>query len=252
MLELWSKKLLGGEAKLKEPVRFDYTGAVQTFVVPSGVHEITVDCVGGAGGTGPGYSAALGGRVQCILKVNPGQTLYIYCGASGDKGGFNGGGTSGDGVTYGGGGASDIRTIEGDLNSRIVVSGGGGGRCASGSSSISRKYGGPGGGLIGGSGLFTSGYGATGGTQTSGGYNNLSADSTSTRGSFGAGGSYGPGASYYRSAAGGGGWYGGGFGVAPYGGGGGGSSYTNPDRCSDVVHTQGYSAATGNGWIILS
>lgn len=251
MFELWSKKLLcGGEAKLKEPIRFDYTGAVQTFVVPSGVHEITVDCVGAAGGTGPGYSAALGGRVQCLLKVNPGQTLYIYCGASGDNGGFNGGGTSGDGVKYGGGGASDIRTIEGDLNSRIIVSGGGGGRSAAGSSNISKIYGGPGGGLIGGSGLFTSGYGATGGTQTEGGYNNLNPDLT--RGSFGKGASYGSGAAYYRSAAGGGGWYGGGFGIAPYGGGGGGSSYTNPDRCSDVVHTQGYSAATGNGWIILS
>lgn len=36
------------------------------------------------------------------------------------------------------------------------------------------------------------------------------------------------------------------------GGGGGGSSYTDPNLCSNVTHTQGYSSATDNGWIIIT
>lgn len=252
MLELWSKKLLGGEAKLKEPVRFDYTGAVQTFVVPSGIKKITVDCVGARGGVGDNSSLLnLGGRVECSLSVTPGETLYIYVGGSGATSGYNGGENTYEtsyAYLYRGGGASDIRTISGDLNSRLIVAGG------SGSNSANSKKGGNGGGLIGAPGVSGGSFTASGGTQTSGGVNSWL---TASNGSLGEGG---PGGSAsYRAGSGGGGWYGGAGGTGASGsggkgctGGGGGSSYTNPDRCSDVVHTQGYSAATGNGWIILS
>lgn len=257
MLELWSKKLLGGEAKLKEPVRFDYTGAVQTFVVPSGVHEITVDCVGASGGRGGANKVTYGGRVTCVLSVIPGEELYLYVGGSGATSGYNGGGAAGSSSSYTayyrGGGASDIRTISGDLNSRLIVAGGAGA-----SGATSGVAGGNGGGLVGADGgRNRTAYVISGGSQDSGG-TCTPADwytpGSDYAGSFGSGGkgeqvSYGAG-------GGGGGWYGGGGGLGLSGpsiyGGGGGSSYTNPDRCSDVVHTQGYSAATGNGWIILS
>ena len=117
---------------------FAYTGAVQTYLVPGGVFSLSIDMKGAAGGTSqcsavPGY----GGRVQCTLATTPGQTLYIYVGGQGTNsantccsyvhynGGFNGGGY---GVDYGsgGGGATDIRTVLGDLTTRQVVAGGGG------------------------------------------------------------------------------------------------------------------------------
>lgn len=77
------------------------------------------------GATGACYSfGCFGGWVQASLSVLAGQTLSVYIGGSGRLGGFNGGG----GGRFKGGGASDIRTISGDLRSRLIVAGGGGGR----------------------------------------------------------------------------------------------------------------------------
>ena len=53
--------------------------------------------------------------------------LYIYVGGGGYAGNsFNGGG-SGYFDYCGGGGATDVRTISGNLTSRLIVAGGGGG-----------------------------------------------------------------------------------------------------------------------------
>lgn len=101
---------------------FRYTGAVQTFTVPSCVTELVVDAAGARGGDAtdatnrfapgpPGFGA----RVQeNSLRVSPGQQLFIYVGGagvdesgSGRVGGFNGGGKSSTYVGTGGGGASD-------------------------------------------------------------------------------------------------------------------------------------------------
>lgn len=255
--------------------RFDYTGAVQEFVVPSGVNKLIVDAVGGAGGNddiGPG---GRGGRAQCNLNVFSGQKLYIYVGGVGtdrpsDKrnvnGGFNGGGIGGNYFSTGGagGGATDIRTVkasdgswyitnhsswdtDNSLLSRLVVAGGGGG-C-----NESRIGGGAGGGLIGGSG--STGYSGvtlpTGGTQTSGGTAGRSSNGTAYPGFFGGGGDgFQINTTEVWGGGGGGGWYGGGSGS--YASGAGGSSYTHPTQCTNVTHTQGYSQATGNGWLIIT
>ena len=76
-----------------------------------------VDATGSIGGGNGGR----GGWVQALLQVSAGQTLYIYVGIAD----FNGGGGSDLGGR--GGGATDIRTISGNLTSRLIVAGGGGG-----------------------------------------------------------------------------------------------------------------------------
>ena len=96
---------------------FTYTGAAQTFVVPTGVTSLTVDAQGAAGG--PNSGAVLGGngaRVQGPLTVTPAETLQINIGQAGSLNGtatFGGGGacsiTSGSGGS--GGGASDIAGV---------------------------------------------------------------------------------------------------------------------------------------------
>jgi hypothetical protein len=227
------------------PFTYSAPGGQQTWVVPTGVSSVTVDMAGA--GTGQcylnGWYYKNGGRVQTTLTVTPGSTLYIYVGGqpSDTAGGYNGGG-NGTNTYYnlygvGGGGASDIRT-SGDgnwshnLNTRLVVAAGAGGR---GNSSC----GGNGGGLTGES---TSGGG---GTQTAGGING---GSGATDGGLGYGGLGG--ASWeYGGGGGGGGYYGGGGGGGDAGGGGG-SSYT-PDNCtSPTTCTSGFQS--GNGYVNIS
>ena len=80
---------------------FSYTGAVQTWTVPSGITSVTVDMSGAEGGaavSNPSVNyGGKGGRVQTTLSVTPGQLLYIYVGEkpSGTGGGWNGGGNGG-------------------------------------------------------------------------------------------------------------------------------------------------------------
>ena len=94
--------------------------------------KIFVNATGAQGGNTQGYSnlGGFGGWVQAFLSVTAGQTLYIYVGGDGITGErFNGGGTADDfygRITGGGGGATDIRTMSGNLTSRLIVAGGGG------------------------------------------------------------------------------------------------------------------------------
>ncbi|HTA56371.1 MAG TPA: glycine-rich protein, partial [Candidatus Acidoferrales bacterium] len=139
---------------------FKYTGKEQAFKVPAGVAQLTVVA---RGGEGAGFSvypstATPGrpGRVYAIIPVHSGEKLYVFVGASGTHGGFNGGGTGGT-SRYGsqagnaGGGASDVRAGGDTLNDRIVVAAGGGG--AGGTvNTYGSAYGGNGGGLTGTSG----------------------------------------------------------------------------------------------------
>jgi hypothetical protein len=245
--------------------RFDYTGDVQTFTVPSGCNKLIIDCVGAKGGDSDTGAAkgGVGGRVQCDMVVSGGQILYIYVGGAGIfgqntynsswSGGYNGG-AEGYQTVGSGGGATDIRIGGNTLNDRKLVAGGGGGAGTMWVYSEFPLNGGSGGGLIGGDGThFNSAYGYSsgkGGTQSAGG--NPSSNSGSTpekrgvKGEFGIGGKYGGGGGYY---GGGGGAY---YGARSSDAAAGGSSYTDPDLCTNVVHTQGYSEATGNGWIIIT
>lgn len=234
----------GGTIKIDTtPVRFDYTGAIQTYVVAKGVKKLLVDCVA-AQGTSNNTSGGKGGRVQTTLKVKPGQLLYIYVG-----------GVMPD-YAVASYNASDIRTNNtgitdrDSLLSRIIVAGAGGNGSHGGDTGNSP--GADGGGLVGASAV----NGGTGGTQSQPGtgYSNGTlglggnAQITGQRlvvGGAGGAGLYGAGGGYTQFSASMGNRY-----RRAYGGGGG-SSYTNEELCSEVIHTQGYNAS-GNGYIILT
>ncbi|RYD52195.1 MAG: T9SS type A sorting domain-containing protein [Sphingobacteriales bacterium] len=224
-----------------------FNPGASTWTVPDGVYSIQVEALGSWGGNlggnvtfgivnygmYNGFYRGFGGRVLATIAVTPGQVLYINVGHSNS---FNGGGTNAGAK---GGGATDIRIGGNALTNRVLVAGGGGGVGYVGTSSLNWANSwttvGHGGGLVGQTGTFNPSFvprRGEGGTQSEGGTG------------YGGGGSFGQGggAGYAGSPGGngGGGWYGGGGGTDYLGGGGGGSSYTNPQYCADVSHTQGY------------
>ena len=248
----------------------NYTGGEQTYDVPAGVTALRIDAIGGAGGypywqCGSTYAAreAYGGRVQCDLAVTPGMRLYIYVGGAGGSescsdctqkpGGFNGG-QPGSSCAGGSGGATDVRFSAGSVSgtlvnpytstNRVVVAGAGGG------GADYYGIGGSGGGLTGGTGIVGTyccgGTGGNGGTQGGPGPGVGSATSAPYLGTLGVGGQR------YNYSGGGGGYWGGNAGVGTAGGAGGGSSYTDPFLCTNVIHTQGYTPATGNGKVTIT
>ena len=225
---------------------FEYTGTMQTWTVPSGITEISVDMYGGDGFGALGY----GGRLQASHPVTPGEVLEVYVGGEGTNtlGGFNGGGNAGSNTAYGGGGgASDIRRGGSTLNDRILVAGGGGGTGSN--CGINTAEGGHGGDLIAESGCLYScsscQYTGGGGTQSSGGVagpTSHGACGGNNDGTFGQGGSN----VGFFGTGGGGGWYGGGSGC--FEGAGGGSSYAST-LATNVIHTIG--VRIGNGKVYI-
>jgi len=96
------------------------TNSEQSFVVPSGIFQISISATGQSGnnsGFRTDPNVGRGGLVSAIKSVAPGDTLYAYVGSNSDG-------------NFEGGGASDVRTISrsmsGSLASRILVAGGGG------------------------------------------------------------------------------------------------------------------------------
>jgi hypothetical protein len=236
---------------------FDYTGAEQTFIVPAGVKRLTVVARGGEGG-GYGYGPqtldvpGLPGRLYAVIRVDPGDKLYVFVGASGPDRGFNGGGAGGSGQYgssgYGGGGASDVRTGGDALKDRIVVAAGGGGAGGRFFDAFGNS-GGNGGGLDGepgqgGGGTFA-GMGGGGATQSAGGAGGAGGSGSQSSGDGqagsdgalrrgGDGGDGVPRTRYNQGAGGGGG--GGGY----YGGGGGGAG-------GAIYYNSKYETSVGGG-----
>ena len=129
---------------------FDYTGGEQTFTVPCD-GEYKLETWGAQGGSSFSYlptytQTAIGTNgAMAILEdsMKNQQKLYINVGGSGEnatqsapgKGGYNGGGYGGTfkGISTGyvncggGGGSTDIRILQSDLTSRLIVAGGGAG-----------------------------------------------------------------------------------------------------------------------------
>ncbi|MDB2617721.1 autotransporter outer membrane beta-barrel domain-containing protein [Candidatus Pelagibacter bacterium] len=239
-------------------VTFSYTGAQQSWTVPSGVTSITVDAYGAGGGDSSGNSGGNGARVQTTLTVTPGDILYIYVGETGwdaangstPSTSFNGGGKGGQsniGTRSGGsgGGQTDIRTST-STSDIIMVAAGGGGASAAGN--------GGSGGQTGSDGVGSSkGLGASqssGGTKGTGNTGRDSSDGSAFTG--GTGGRTANYLSQYGGGGGGAGYYGGGGGGAgtsgsASGSGGGGSSYVSSSLGSSTTFTTGYSSASGNG-----
>lgn len=213
---------------------YQYTGSVVRWTMPYGVQSATIDLYGAqGGGTGGRYIPGLGGRARATISPPGGTTYWLRVGGAGGPhyGGFNGGG----GVTnwperqgiFGGGGATDLRSGNDTLVSRVLVAGGGGGGGQNCSDESVISTGGGGGGTVGNSGSLNFIEGdnyppgcnitnGTGGTQTKKGSFSYAYPNWDDGGPQNVGG----GANF---GGGGGGYYGGGSGQG--GPGGGGSSY---------------------------
>lgn len=242
---------------------FTYTGALQTFTVPSNVSTMSVYLWGAGGGGayitgGAGFTSGSGGAgamVQGVLAVTPGSTLYIVVGKAGvfsdvnnqpdalggggmgyydgSLTGYTGIGTTGWGAGSGGG-RSAIQFSSGGADQVVAGGGGGGGVVNSGAAN-------------GGSGTFsgTANPGTTsgGGTQSSGG---TAGNSNAGAGSSKLGGAGWTKITGFGGGGGGGGYYGGGGGGNPggYGSGAGGSSYTG-NLTAFSGQPLGYNSANG-------
>lgn len=246
-------------------VRFDFTGAIQTWTVPSGVTLIYVDVAGAQGGSGGTNIGGKGGKVSGIMAVTPGDVLQITVGGQSTTNiavyGFGGNGgrsTSFGTIARAGGGLSAISTASPVTQANaFLIAGGGGGT----PTSSYAGNGGAGGGLNGISatsnygGVFTRGGGAT---QLAGGVAGTPSDGNSTlptAGSAingGAGGIVGGASAGWNGGGGGGaGYFGGGGGAGggnAQGSGGGGSSWTNPSL-QQVSNIPNFN--TGHGRVII-
>lgn len=124
-----------GHAFAQGVTTFSYTGASQTYTVPSGICSLIVDARGAAGGDASALGAfgGLGGEATATISVTPGEILQINVGGqglsgsgtTGGAGGFNGGASGGGAgnAGAGGGGASDVRNGAFTLADRLVVAG---------------------------------------------------------------------------------------------------------------------------------
>ena len=230
------------ETGTNEVTNFDYTGGEQTFVAPV-TGEYKLETWGAQGGnsisnSGSNYTGGYGGYSTGKIYLKKSNNLYIavggqnkiFGGGQGNgnyKGNSNGGDTSYILVKN-----NKLENLKNDLESILIVSGGGGGSYGypTNSTSSYSGSGGSGGGYIGNKGTnsgdyYWIGFGGsqiTGGTVAYGSLYNSSTDGgirISNYGSFGIGG-------YdisHFGAGGGAGFYGGGF--SHYAGGGGGSGY---------------------------
>jgi len=225
---------------------FNYTGSMDTYIVPVGINAITIECWGAEGNIGLGLaggSAGLGGYSKGELAVTPGQVLNIYVGG---QNGYNGGGIGGNIGAGNGGGASDVRTGGITLGDRVIVAGGGGGGGATGcQNDLAAGNGGYGGGGAGTDGTSSSsGAGGIGGALGIGGGAGLGCPSfLGTPGLDDGTGGDGQGCCCSTTPGGGGG--GGGY---VNGGGGGGGSAGTP-ACSGNDKGGGAGGAGGSSWI---
>lgn len=226
----------------------------QTFIVPTGVTQLTISVIGGSGGGFNGSGAGYPGKVKATVPVTSGEMLTIVVGGDGVLAsgytGFNGGGYGGSGrgsSGYSGGGASDVREGGTGLANRILVAGGGGGEGGAGALGGYYGQGGAGGGSVGGTGggprSGNNGGGGRGGTQRAGGKGGHGGGyppcaNQGNKGALGVGGDGG-------NAGCQGGIYGGGG-----GGGGGGSSHV--DKKATEVRVMRGGTSGGNGFVTIS
>jgi hypothetical protein len=171
---------------------FNYTGALQSYVIPSdGVY--TIIAYGAQGGGTLPTDGGLGGMTGADFNLTAGQTLNILVGGRGSISGGIGGGGGGSFVVLGSGSSA-----------QPIVVGGGGGSGADGSGGNAGSYA-----------FFSPGSGSGGSGDVSGGGGGFTNN--------GGGGSNGAGGSSFING-GSGGLSSGGFPSGGYGGGGGGFS----------------------------
>ncbi len=111
--------LSGGGAPIIET--FGFTNGVQTFTVPPGVTEITINALGAQGG-GLNGGGGLGAQIVGTFNVTPGDILEVIVGEMGQ---LQVGGSNLN--SSGGGGGSFVYNQSGPT--LLVAAGGGGGKC---------------------------------------------------------------------------------------------------------------------------
>lgn len=234
---------------------FDYTGASDTYTIPSGYDTLTLNLWGGAGGGGiydEGAYSGAGGYVEATFDVDVGDVIKVEVGQgggggstiadSGGDGGWPDGGPGALGDVWAGGGGGSTRVYINNV--LMAVAGGGGG--SGGYSGAGNA--GAGGGLLG---QNADTGGGTGGTQSAGGVDSSdTGDANKTGRSIVAypgvqrtGGWGASDASQIISTSddgggGGGGYWGGGGGGGDAESGGGGSSWTHASA-QNVVNEAG-------------
>lgn len=249
----------------KNYIKFDYTGAIQTWTVPAGVTRIFVDVAGAQGGSGGTNIGGKGGKVSGILTVNSGDILQITVGGQSTTNiavyGFGGNGgrsTAFNTIARAGGGLSAISTAAPVTQANaLLIAGGGGGTSTNGYAG----NGGAGGGLNGIS--ANSNYGGTptrggGASQSAGGVAGSIYDGNSTGPTAGSAINGGTGgvvvgfsSGWNGGGGGGGGYFGGGGGAGggnAQGSGGGGSSWT-ASSVQKVANISNFN--TGNGRVVI-
>ena len=247
----------GGTAGAEQTVVKSYTGANQTFVVPTRVLESAINFIawGAAGGSGnnPAGTGGGGGFVEGNVTVVGGETLNVKVGQGGliaHSSASNPGG--------GGGGTGIYRS-----STVLAIAGAGG-------AGENAELGGAGGGTTGGAGTSPgAATDANGGTQSAGGAavdgggagalnqgGNAASSSSTAAGGYNGGGSGDGDNTNWTSGGGGGGYYGGSSGGATgsnHGSGAGGSSLTagtNTQASGSTVANAShpnYASGTGNG-----
>jgi hypothetical protein len=215
---------------------FSYSGAPETFTVPTGTTEISVEMWGAGGGDGKWNSGRRGGNggfARGDISVSSGETLTFVVGGGGKTssaadgdgglGGYPGGGTGtkGDSSGGGGGGYSGIFLDNIAFENALMIAGGGGGGSGYRAGGHCRGNYGDNGEGTGGAGATQSG-GGLGSSSPPGGKNGSALQGGDGAGNRTSGTDDGGG--------GGGGYYGGGGGSNDAGGGGGGAGYLHPTR----------------------
>lgn len=234
-----------------------YDGGLQTFTVPTGITQLSLDVNGAQGGDAASAAGGSGGEASGIFTVSPGNVLTILAGGrglagtsnTGGAGGFGGGAPGGTGSSGGGGGGGGSLVFDqaGDL---LAAAGGGGGAGAG-------CGGGRGGGDPGGDGACAGGFGGNSNLRRlcmdkSGGAGSGPASWNGGAPSPGAGGDGGAEA---LAGGGGGGGYDGGEGgcsstsSGDNGGGGGGSGFV-ADSATSPKQTNGVNV--GNGVVTIT
>ncbi|MGE0568032.1 MAG: T9SS type A sorting domain-containing protein [Bacteroidia bacterium] len=244
---------------------FSYTGSLQTYTVPTGVTQITIEARGAQGGDNISLTNLGGKGAQMIgtFTTTPGQVLNIIVGQKG----FNA--TSGNAFNgAGGGGGGSFVYLPAALQPLIAAGGGGGSSLTN--NGIPHYYGKDGVTTTNGSGSrsddsFNDSPGGTGGangTSVCGaggkGWNTIMTNPAGVTGAaYGGNGGYGGGGAngvspnpcnHIHTAGGGGGYSGGGAGGSCYyyGGGGGGSYNVGTNQ----MNTAGFQS--GDGLVIIT
>ncbi|MBK6997822.1 MAG: HYR domain-containing protein [Lewinellaceae bacterium] len=194
---------------------FVYTGALQSFVVPAGVTQITISALGASGGNASGFIGGLGSSMTGEFSVTPGQVLDILVGGQGESNDCS--------LTGSGGGGSFVAIGA----TPLIVAGGGGGASIN-NNGVNAVTGTA--GTTDGGGFGTGGVGGLGGSSCAanhwpdggggGGFTGNGKSNTSS------GITTGGGLAYLNGGAGGVTIGQGGFGVGGFGGGGAASSCT--------------------------